>query len=95
MCGSHERTSIDLKAMIGAYLNGWECITATDTRDRRGSAPSIRPSSHLSEAELRPGIAALPDGVCEAAAHLEHDAASGRICTIRASVHTPLLFSTE
>ena len=82
-----KQTGIDIKALLGAVWIGRERLDALldqhgAERIREIHAAQIEASGRAFTERLR----ALPDGAYSGAAHMEHDGASDRIYTIRATV---------
>ena len=82
-----KQTGIDIKALLGAVWIGRERVGAL--LEQHG-ADRIR-AIHASQIEasgraFRSRLASLPDGAYSGAAHMEHDGASDRVYTIRATV---------
>ena len=82
-----KQTGIDIKALLGAVWIGRERVGAL--LEQHG-AERIR-AIHASQIEasgraFRSRLASLPDGAYSGAAHMEHDGASDRVYTIRATV---------
>ncbi len=79
-----DRTSIDLKAMMGANWIGRDRMLALLDHYGKDQVTAIHASQmDQSAREMRKRLQQIPDGVYEGASHMEHDGADDIIYTIR------------
>lgn len=82
-----KQTGIDMKALMGAVWIGRERAESLIQQHGADQIREIHSAQVAASGEaFRARIRALPDGVYQGAAHMEHDGVDDRIYTIRATV---------
>lgn len=82
-----EQTGTDIKALMGAVWIGRERMSALISQRGSATVQSIhRYQIEQTAQAMRDRIRAMPDGVYQGAAHMEHDGRDDRVYTIRATV---------